>query len=49
MLRKLKFQENLSRPGTTDARARYRAAGRRLRKHWTLKLAISVILHDVTS
>ena len=26
-----KFQENLSRPGTNDARARYRAAARRLR------------------
>ena len=33
MLRKLndKFQENLSRPGIIDARARYRAAARRLR------------------
>jgi len=33
MPRKLndKFQENLSRPGITDARARYRAAARRLR------------------
>ena len=26
-----KFQENLSRPGIIDARARYRAAARRLR------------------
>ena len=33
MLRKLndKFQENLSRPGIIDTRARYRAAARRLR------------------
>jgi len=33
MLRKLgdKFQENLSRPGIIDAKARYRAAARRLR------------------
>jgi len=33
MLRKVndKFQENLSRPGIIDARARYRAAARRLR------------------
>jgi hypothetical protein len=33
MLRKLKYnlQENLSGPGIMDARARYRAAARRLR------------------
>jgi hypothetical protein len=31
VLRKLKFQQNLSLPGIIDAKARYRASARRLR------------------
>jgi len=48
MLRKLKFQKNISWPSIIDARARYRAVAQQLR-NTALHLTISLWQHQLCS